>query len=414
MPLIEAVRLALAQIRVQKLKSFFTLLGVMIGVMFLIAVVSIVEGMSRYMEEDFIGKIMGINTFEVRHRPNVTLGNVTEAQWREWSRRPRIRDSDVRPVVDVLPAGTKWAVQNFAGSVEVAAPNARPRKVQLIAIDGDYFGIKKMGIAAGRAFAPQELELGTSSVVIGDEVARNFFPNTSAVGHELRIGDLKYRVIGVAEKQGSIFGSSLDKFVIAPLRSPARRLTQPPGIISTIIIQARSLPEMSEAMEQVQQIMRGRHKLRPAQPDNFSLSTSESALAFWTKIKTYMQLAGVVLPAIGLVVGAIVIMNIMLVAVAERTREIGIRKALGARRRDILSQFLAESATLSTVGAAVGVALGIALAQVIAATTPLPAAVAPWSIAAGVLIGMGVGIIAGVYPASRASRLDPIHAMRQE
>ena len=160
--------------------------------------------------------------------------------------------------------------------------------------------------------------------------------------------------------------------------------------------------------------MRAQRKLRPAQKDNFSLQTADSALEFWNKIKGYLVLAGVALPAIGLVVGAIVIMNIMLVAVAERTREIGIRKALGAKRRDILLQFLIEASTLGTLGSAIGVALGIGLAQLIAAVSALPASVAPWSIVVGVALGAGVGIISGVYPASRASRLDPILALRQE
>jgi putative ABC transport system permease protein len=161
-------------------------------------------------------------------------------------------------------------------------------------------------------------------------------------------------------------------------------------------------------------VMRTRHGLRPSQPDNFAMQTSASALDFWNKIEARLQMAGVALPAIGLVVGAIVIMNIMLVAVAERTREIGIRKALGAKRRDILAQFLIESATLSTVGAIIGIILGIGLAQLIAALTPLPASVAPWSIAVGVLTGITVGIVSGVYPASRASLLDPIAALRSE
>ena len=168
------------------------------------------------------------------------------------------------------------------------------------------------------------------------------------------------------------------------------------------------------AREIVREVMRRRHKLRPGQPDNFVFETSESALAQWMTIKKFLVLAGMLLPAIGLVVGAIVIMNIMLVAVAERTREIGIRKSLGARRRDILAQFLVESATLSVVGAAFGVALGIGLSQTVAAVSPLPASVAPWSIFLAVGIGAGVGIVAGAYPASRASKLDPIFAMRQE
>ena len=154
--------------------------------------------------------------------------------------------------------------------------------------------------------------------------------------------------------------------------------------------------------------------LRPAQRDNFELQTADSALEFWNKIKGYLVLAGIALPAIGLVVGAIVIMNIMLVAVSERTREIGVRKALGAKRQDILLQFLIEAATLGIVGSAIGVALGIGLAEGISAFSPLPASVAPWSIVVGIALGAGVGVVSGVYPASRASRLDPITALRQE
>ncbi|MDQ6885968.1 MAG: ABC transporter permease [Gemmatimonadota bacterium] len=414
MSLMEAVKLALLQIRVQKLKSFFTLLGVTIGVMFLITVVSIVEGMSRYMEEDFVGKLMGINTFELRRFPNINIGNTTEATWRAWTRRPFIRDYDVHPVVDNLPAGTRWAIENMGNNVPVEAQYGQQRKLNLHAVDGDYFAIKKMNIASGRIFAPQELQTGSLELIIGDEVARFFFPNVDPVGHELKVGNIRYRIIGVAEKQGSVFGFSLDKFVIAPLHSPARRLTQRAGVVRTLLIQGSSIDAMNDAMEQVRSTMRARHKLRPAQPDDFDMSTSKTALEFWEKIKSTMQVAGAALPAIGLVVGAMVIMNIMLVAVAERTREIGIRKALGARRTDIMRQFLMESVTLSTLGAAIGVALGIMLAFIISHVSPLPAAVAPWSIIVGVSVGAGVGVLAGIYPASRASRLDPILAIRQE
>jgi putative ABC transport system permease protein len=412
MPFIEAIRLALAQIRVQKLKSFFTLLGVTIGVMFLIAVVSIVEGMSSYMEHDFVGKLVGVNTMTLRQQPEIG-GDISEAQWRAMQRWPRVKITDVQPVVDALPPGTLWSAEGY-DNVPIASPYAKPTMLQASAVEGDYFKIREMKVERGRVLSAQEMALGTPVVVIGQEIATRFFPKLDPLGRQLKVAGLPYTVVGVAESQGSIFGLSMDRFVIAPYRSPLRHVVNRPLVIDAMKIKASGDADMTELQETVRQVMRGRRHLRPSEPDNFTIETSESALSFWANIKSKLVIAGVILPAIGLVVGAIVIMNIMLVAVAERTREIGIRKALGARRRDIMSQFLVEAATLSTVGAAIGIAIGVLLAQVIAAVSPLPATIAPWSIVAGVLVGAGVGIISGIYPASRASRLDPIAALRQE
>jgi putative ABC transport system permease protein len=260
----------------------------------------------------------------------------------------------------------------------------------------------------------QEYELGTPVVVIGEETRKHFFPSVSAIGRELRIGRVPYTVIGIAEKQGSAFGVSLDKFAIVPYRTPAHRLVNRYKVLDGMTIQSSTTEEMVSTMEVVRQVMRIQHRLRPGTPDDFSMQTQDSALAFWKKIQGYLVLAGIALPAIGLVVGSIVIMNIMLVAVAERTHEIGIRKALGAKRSDILSQFLAESTTLAVIGASVGIAAGFGLAELIAAVSPLPAAVALWSVVVGVLVGATVGIVSGVYPATRAARLDPIAALRHE
>jgi putative ABC transport system permease protein len=411
-PLFEAVRLALATIWAQKLKSSFTLLGVTIGVMFLIAVVSVVEGMSKYMEEDFAGRLLGVNTFTLKRFPWFE-GNTTEEMWREWQRRPRVYYSDLDLVKSVLPEGTRYAVES-QNNARAVSPYARPREIEAHAVDGDYFTIKRYDLTSGRTFTNQELQLGTPSMVIGSEVASYFFPNLDPLGRQLKIAGIPYTIVGVMAKQGTLFGLSLDKVALAPFKSPLRRVTNPRGDIDGIMVQAPTAMAMDDAMESVREAMRGQRKLRPSQPDNFAMETSASALAFFAKIKQMLVVAATALPAIGLVVGGLVIMNIMLVAVAERTREIGIRKALGAKRRDILSQFLVEAATLSTFGAMIGIALGAIIAVMIAKFTPLPTHVAMWSVLMATGIGTGVGIVAGVYPASRASRLDPIAALRQE
>ena len=410
----EAVMLALQTIRVQKLKSFFTLLGVTIGVMFLIAVVSIVEGMSKYVEEDFAGRILGANTFTLRRYPWFG-NNVTEAEWREWQRRPRVYHADVQFIKGILPTGTRYAVESqerlYVGSQYVA----KQKQVEVHAVEGEYFDIKKYVLTEGRAIAPQEFEQGEQVVVVGQDIANFFFPNLSPVDRILKIRGLPYRVVGVLEKQGSLFGQSLDAVVIGTFGSSLSRATNPRGDIDGLLVQAPTDIMMNEAMETVREELRARRHLRPGQVDNFVMETSESALQGFRQVKNVMTIAGTALPAIGLIVGGMVIMNIMLVAVAERTREIGIRKSLGARRRDILNQFLVESATLSTVGAMIGIALGILSAKIISWNfSALPAAVAPWSIVVATLLGTVVGIVSGVVPARRAARLDPIEALRQE
>jgi putative ABC transport system permease protein len=414
MQFFEAVRLALAQIRVQKLKSFFTLLGVMIGVMFLIAVVSIVEGMGRYMENDLMGKLIPINTFQLRARPDVNMGDMDRATWEEYMRRPRIKEEDIGPVLAALPPSTTAAVISEDNITVSSRYVPKPKQVDSKNVTSPYFQIKKLGVTEGRVFTDQEDALGSPVVVIGPDVKEYFFPNVDPVGRELRVNHIPYTVIGVAETQGSAFGVSFDKFIVAPYNSPLKQLTNRHGVIDGIMIQSPDEQTMLAAEDAARAVMRTRHKLKPEQKDNFVLETADTDLEFWNKIKGYLVVAGIALPSIGLVVGAIVIMNIMLVAVSERTREIGVRKSLGARRRDILAQFLVESATLSMVGAMLGVAAGAVIAAIIAGVSPLPTHVAPWSVGVAVLLGAGVGIVAGVYPASRASRLDPIAALRAE
>ncbi len=409
----DAIGLALSQLRVQKLKSAFTLLGVTIGVMFLIAVVSIVEGMGRYVEEDFAGRLIGKNTFTLRRFSNTGPGGNRGFDARSAQRRPLLRMTDVDAVRSAIPAGMTSSIANETFKYATAV-GARPRQVQAVATDANYFLIKTFAVEKGRAFTDQEVRAGATVIVIGVEVADHFFPGLNPEGRQLRVAGVPFTVIGVIEKQGSVFGFSLDRLAIAPYTSPMGRIIRPQRDISSLIVQAPRQEDLADGVEAARSALRALRGLRASEPDNFGLVTQDAAFGFINELKGRLILFGTALPAISLIVGAMVIMNIMLVAVAERTREIGVRKALGAKRSDIMAQFLVEAATLSTLGALIGIALGLGLAELIAAVTPLPAAVAPWSIVAAIVTGAGVGIAAGLYPASRASQLDPIAALRQE
>jgi len=411
-PVWESFRLALQMIRSQKLKSGFSLIGVFIGVASLIGAWSIVNGVNRYMTEKFAQTLFGVNTFQLRRRPIFTP-NVPDSVWRAWRRRPRIQFGDAEAVTAAItvPVITAW---QSSENVSVFYADKEARDIELTAASERYFDIKNLRIAVGRAFTAQENRSGVPVAVLGDAVAKRLFVDRTPLERNVRIGGTAYRVIGVVEKQGSVLGFPLDRFVVVPAHSPAQNLVNPPGVLDALLVKASSEVEMREAMEQAEGVMRSRRHLRPRQDDNFVLDTSEGVQQFWAGISRILivVLPGVVI--VSLVIGGIVIMNIMLMAVTERTREIGLRKSLGARRRDVLRQFLAESAAIASVGAVFGILAGIGLTMLINAISPLPASVSPASILLGAVMGTGVGVIAGVYPASRASRLDPITALRQE
>ena len=409
---LEAIRLAFRQLVAQKLKSGFALIGVFIGVTFLIGSWSIVNGMNTYMTEKFAGTLVGVNTFHLRRAPNVNF-DVDDSTWRAWRRRPRIRFTDAEAVAAglTIPVITAWYSED-RGAVEY---NGRMAKdITLEGTTERYFDIMNLKIDQGRPFSAQESKAGATVVVLGHDLAEKLFTGTSPINRIVRIHGISYRVIGVVERQGNLLGISLDKFVVAPALSPIQREVNPPGVVDALIVKTNSPAEMREGMDQTEAMMRSRRHLRPRQEDNFAMMTSEGVLDFWNKLSRILYAVGPGLVLIALVVGGIVIMNIMLMAVAERTREIGIRKSLGARRRDILRQFLAESVTIAVVGAAFGIGAGVFLSVLLNVATPLPATVSPASILLGVLLGGGVGVVAGVYPASRAARLDPIVALRQE
>ncbi|HWA41556.1 MAG TPA: ABC transporter permease, partial [Gemmatimonadales bacterium] len=294
-------------------------------------------------------------------QPTINTGNVTDEMWRDWQRRPRLRYDDADFIEPRLT--TPAVVSRYCQDRATLGVGGKVAKdINLIGTDPDYFTIKNYNLSSGRIFTDQELRAAQPLMVIGSLVAEKLLPGQDPIGKEIFVAGIPYRVIGVVEPQGTLFGLSMDKFVVTPYTAPARRFICPIGVLDYISFQAVNPQQMLTLRDEVESLMRQRRGLRPGTPNNFDFTDSKSALSGWNKI----------------------------------------------------SGFLIESATISTFGAACGVGLGIGLAMTISAISPLPATVAPWSVLLGVGLGMTVGMIAGVYPASRAAKLDPIVALRSE
>jgi putative ABC transport system permease protein len=410
---LEALRTAFDMIRAHKLRAFFTVLGTVVGVTFLIAVITLITGMNDYMEKDFAGRVYGYNTVQLRTRPSVIM-NPTPEEWRTWGRRPRLTFEDAAWIEERLETPGIVAI-NSSSRGRVQSPRGLALdNVQVTGASASYFRIRDTEIVEGRPFSEQEAERGLPVVVLGHEVADKLFEGRTAVGQTVRIQGFPYQVIGVLERQGTLFGMSLDNVAVAPARSPVNGFVNPHNVVDEIAFKVAAARYLPAAMAEIEGLMRIRHRLRPDQPNSFEVETAEAGLSFWTRISQIMMVALPGLVGISLLVGAVVIMNIMLVSVTDRTREIGLRKSLGARRGDILKQFLIEAGTLSGAGGLLGIAVGVGLAAVVSAISPIPAQVALWSVGLAILLGVGVGLVAGVYPAYRASRLDPIEALRHE
>ncbi len=414
MKTLEGIRLAWNQIRTQKLKSFFSLLGVIVGVLFLIVVVSIVEGLDQYIRGTLTERVFGVNTVTVRRIPRTPL-SASDEQWRAWRRAPRLTFDDLEQLEERLTSPVVAISPEAAARGEVASDRGRAvENVEIIGASADIFNIRNWRVERGRAFTRQEAERGVPVVVLGNSTAEVLFEETDPIGARVRIRGFPYRVVGVLEEQGSFLMISLDNLVIGPVRSPLQSFTAPRGRLEQITLKAESPELVVPLREEIVELMRVRRQLGPAELNNFSAETTDASLGLWERISQILFTALPGLVGISLVVGGIVIMNIMLVSVMERTREIGIRKALGARRIDILTQVLIESSTLSGIGALLGIGVGVVVTMVVGAVSPLPAAVAPKWILFALSLGVVVGIASGVYPASRAARLDPVDALRYE
>lgn len=413
MRILEGVRLATEQMRSQKLKSFFSLLGVIVGVMFLIVVVSIVEGMDRYVRGTFAERLIGMNTVNVLRNPGDVIPASPE-QRRAWARAPSLTFDDLDHLRERVTYRAIAGAESTAGGEIESEFGRRVENVRISAVSAEIFEIQNLEVERGRPFTRQEADRGAPVVVLGSSTADVLFESIDPLGKRVRIRGFPYQVIGVLAEKGSFLGSSLDNTAVAPTHSPVQRMAGPPDRVGVIQFKAETPEMVVPLQQQIIEIMRVRRQLRPSELNNFAAETVDGVLGFWNQISRilYISLPGLV--GTSLVVGGIVIMNIMLVSVMERTREIGVRKALGARRADILMQVLIESGTLSGMGAVIGVGVGVGLTVLVGAVSPLPAVVAPQWIILGVSLGVIVGVVSGVYPASRAARLDPVDALRYE
>ena len=404
---------AFTQLRANKFRAFFTLLGIMVSVAFLVAVIAIINGMNVYVSEQVAGSLIGKDVFQVRRGP-ISLGLIDDEALRKIQKRPRITLTDAAVLEQELPEAAAISLQSGWPTplADVEWRNRTVGSATVFGVTADFQRVQDYRFESGNPLTDLDVRERRRVVVIGNDIAKNLFDGVDPIGQEIRLKGQLFSVVGVVAPKGRVLGQSFDGFILMPISAfeslYGRRLT------TTISVKMADPAALPAAMGKAQEAMRLAHRLRPGEADDFSIETADALVDFWKKLtKTLFSIIPAVV-AIGIVVGGVVIMNIMLMSVTERTREIGIRMAVGASRGDIRKQFLAESVAVSALGGVLGLALGALLAWLVSALSPLPARVTPWSITVALSLGAGVGVLFGVYPAARAARLDPIDALRSE
>jgi putative ABC transport system permease protein len=404
--ILEGVLIALRAIWSSKLRSFMSVLGNIVAVTSIIAVVSLIQGLNASVTDAIVSDV-GADSFVV-DRYGITR---SDEDFEKVRSNPRITLQDAAAIKKFSPL-VRSVMAESTRSGQVGFRDELLESVSIRGVSAEYVNFSNYEAERGRLLSPSEVQRNRNVVLLGWGTADRLFGQANPLDKIIKIEGVHFRVIGVNEKKGAIFGQSQDEFAVVPLGAFQKIF----GARASIQLNVKPVhPDVVEAaMQDATVALRIERRLKPKQKDNFGMFTSDSILAIYHQATSgiFAVLVGVV--ALSLVVGGIVIMNIMLMVVTERTFEIGLRKALGAKRRDIMLQVLAESVTLSVAGGVVGTTLGFLLAWVISSVSPLPAAVQPWSVALGIGITAIVGIVFGVYPAMRAARLDPIEALRRD
>ena len=409
----DVIATAIAEIRANKIRSFFTLLGIIVSVTFLVAVVAIIQGMNAYVSENLAGALIGQNTFQVRRSP-IQLGLFDDEAFMRIQKRPRITEADAQAVIAAIPNAVAVGMQSGWPTpiADIITGDKTLGDVAIFGVTAPYQVIQDYSFSYGRPLSDVDDRERRPVAVVGADVADHLFENVDPVGHDIRIMGSRFTIVGVIAKKGRVLGQSFDGFALLPLSSfealYGRRKT------TTVSVKMPTAEDVAPGMAQADGAMRAAHRLRPGEESDYSIETADALIEFWKSLTRVLFAVIPAIVAIGIVVGGIVIMNIMMMSVSERTREIGIRKAMGARGRDIRRQFLAESIALAFTGGLTGVLVGWGMASLVAVVSPLPARITTWSVLVALSLGAGVGVLFGVYPATRAARLDPIAALRAE
>ncbi len=403
---LETFRLALESLRAHKLRSFLTLLGVILAVTTLVAVMSVVTGMNTYVADRIAN--LGANVFLVDRFGIIT----SQDEFVKAQKRPLIRMEDYERLRDSMQTARAVAAESDR-NVQVRSGNVKMDNTDVMGVTYNFADVRNINVAQGRFLTQADDEHHSEVVFLGSDVAKKFFPNVDPIGKTINAETHSYQVIGVAEAIGSAFGQSQDNYLMMPLGTYNKEW-QRQSDWYTIFVQAPSAEMMLASEDEARMYMRAWRHLPYDAKDNFAILGSDSIMKLWHDLTGNLAMVAVMLVSVFLVVGGIVIMNIMLASVTERTREIGIRRSLGARKKHILLQFVTESAVLSTVGGLLGVILAYGVVALGRSATSIPMQTPMAAVLVSLGVSTGVGLFFGIYPAMKAAKLDPIEALRSD